>query len=121
MSLNYNNTRARQNNYLKYRYKHLFRLDLQLNYSKFEAGISIKYNSEMLNMDAAFIAIDTTINTAWSQLGSTLIFDVRAAYKLSQRFKINVQVLNLTNTVYFNRPADLRPPRTWQLQAVYTF
>jgi outer membrane receptor for ferrienterochelin and colicins len=122
VSLNYNNTRARQNNYLKYRYKHLFRLDLQVNYSKFEAGVSVKYNSEMLNMDAAFVElIDTTINNAWNQLGSTLTFDIRAAYKLNQRFKINVQVLNLTNTVYFNRPADLRPPRTWQLQAVYTF
>jgi outer membrane receptor protein involved in Fe transport len=95
---------------------------LQVNYSKFEAGVSVKYNSEMLNMDAAFVElIDTTINNAWNQLGSTLTFDIRAAYKLNQRFKINVQVLNLTNTVYFNRPADLRPPRTWQLQAVYTF
>lgn len=115
--LSFANTRADSNAYLKYRYKHLFRADIQAKIGKWEAGISVRYNSKMLNMDNSFVTlIDPSIRVAWEQLGSNTIVDCRAAVYITDKIKLNFQIVNLFNVLYMNRPADLRPPRTYQLQ-----
>lgn len=123
--LTYAGTRADSNNYLKYRYKHLIRLDFQVRRGRFEPGISLRYNSAMLNMDAAFTGIiglvSPGIGTAWKELGSALVTDLRLAWYVKAGLRANFQVLNATNTLYFNRPADLRPPRSYQLQLLWHF
>lgn len=118
--LTYSNTRADSNNFLKYRFKHLFRADIQISRGKWEIGIGTRVTSPMLNMDEAFVSlISPDIRIAWKSLGTSKIFDIRAGYKLKSSMKLNFQILNFTNTVYMNRPADLGPPRSYQLQLVW--
>ena len=42
------------NNILKYRYNHLAKLDLEINYKKLSIGTHIRYNSFMKNIDWLF-------------------------------------------------------------------
>lgn len=115
--LSFANTRADSNMFLKYRYKHLFRADVQGRVGKWEAGLSVRYNSKMLNMDNSFVTlIDPTIRVAWDRLGSNTIVDCRVAVYITEKIKVNIQIVNLFNVLYMNRPADLRPPRTYQIQ-----
>ncbi len=122
--LTYENTRADTNNYLKYRYKHLFRLDLQGRYKNVEFGWSTRYNSAMLNIDKAFveqpfdIAVPD-IDMARKKLKTTLVFDLRLSYYIKTKYKITFQVLNVLNREYMARPCDIRPPRSYQLQFVW--
>lgn len=122
--LNYENTRADSNNYLKYRYKHLLRIDIQVRHAKWETGLSIRFNSAMLNIDKAFVEfpfalVVPDIDRARHQLGSATVLDYRLARYIGKRWKLNFQVSNLTNALYMARPCDLRPPRNFQLQAVW--
>lgn len=124
-TLSFANTRADTNLYLKYRYKHLIKMDLQVRQGKFELGLSVRYNSAMLNIDKAFVSFPLNteipdIQRAWKELDHALIIDFRAAWYFHPKWKLTFQVLNLLNSLYMNRPADLRPPRSFQLQAVWT-
>jgi len=123
--LNFENTRSDSNNLLKYRFQHLIRADVQCGWEQWEMGLSYRYNSRMTNIDGAFTKgilsyIITGIQRSMDRLGSAHIFDARVAYKVNNRWKVNAQVSNLFNREYVGRPCDLRPPRSFQLQAVWT-
>jgi len=121
-ALSYAVTRAEQNTALKYRFRHLIRADVQVQYQKWECGLGFKYNSMMLNMDDAFVSvISPSIKTAWKTLGAAKVFDLRVAYLIRKDTKLNFQILNVFNSLYMYRPADLRPPRSYQLQLSYWF
>jgi outer membrane receptor protein involved in Fe transport len=53
-----------------------------------------------------------------AQAAPAWIVDLRFAYVPSDKWKLNVQVSNVFNTEFMTRPADLRPPRAFQIQAV---
>jgi iron complex outermembrane receptor protein len=123
--LNFVNTRNDTNNLMKYRFRHLIRADVQCSWKNLEFGLSYRYNSRMTNIDGAFTKgilsyFITGIQSALDQSGIAHIFDARAAYRVNERWKINAQVTNLFNREYVGRPCDLRPPRSFQLQAVWT-
>ena len=80
--LSFENTRSDSTRFLKYRYKHLFRADIQVGYKNAEMGISVRYNSAMLNMDKAFVdfplmAFVPGIGEARNLYGSAALVDVR--------------------------------------------
>lgn len=117
------NTRSDSNNLLKYRNRHLFKLDLQLSKGIWEAGLSVRYNSGFSNMDAAFVnglvsAFYPGVAIARKKSASATIFDIRIACQPDKKWRINMLVSNLFNTELMTRPFDLRPPRTFQIQAV---
>lgn len=118
--LTFSNTRAENTLFLKYRYKHLFKADLQVSRKLYSAGLSMQYNSRMLNMDNAFAynieQFAPGIRHAWLSSGPAIVFDVRAGYQMSPSIKLQLMVLNLGNRIYLARPADIRPPRSFQLQ-----
>lgn len=117
--LTFANTRADSNAYLKYRYKHLLRADIQARIGDWEPGLSVRYNSRMLNMDNSFVSlIDPSIRTAWDGLKGAKVMDLRLAWVPNEQFRLNFQVTNVFNAIFMNRPADLRPPRAFQLQGV---
>jgi len=123
-NLTYANTRADDNKYLKYRYKHLAKMDIQVRYKKIEIGIGLRYNSAMLNIDKAFVEqpfdlIVPEVARARKALQSTLVFDSRLAYSFTEKLKFSFQVLNLLNREYMARPCDIRPPRSFQVQMVW--
>lgn len=122
--LNFENTRNDSNILLKYRFQHLVRADLQCSWRNMEFGLSYRYNSRMTNIDGAFTKgilsyIITGIQRSMDKTGSAHIVDARVAYKFSSRWKLNAQVSNIFNQEYVGRPCDLRPPRSFQLQAVW--
>jgi iron complex outermembrane receptor protein len=123
--LNFINTRNDSNNLMKYRYQHLVRVDVQCSYKKWESGFSYRYNSRMTNIDGAFTRgilpiFITGIQASMDNAGVAHVFDWRLAFKPNQHWKINLQVNNVFNREYVGRPSDIRPPRSVQLQAVWT-
>ena len=113
---------------LKYRFNHLFRLDVQAGYKKFTLGISSRYNSFMKNIDAIFeeniagteILPGLKEYRANDQSGS-LVFDSRISYELKDQYTIAFIVNNVMNTEYSSRPADVQPPRQFMLQVRFKF
>ncbi|NUM30741.1 MAG: TonB-dependent receptor [Bacteroidetes bacterium] len=115
--LTYTNTSSNPSvNFLKYRPKHLVRLDLQYDIKSFEFGASYRYNSPIKNIDKAFITFPISALVPgiedFRQMGDKgdYIFDVRAGKKI-KNFKILFTINNLFNRVYMTRPCDVRPPR----------
>ena len=119
-------------NMLKYRFKHLVKLDIQATYKKFSLGISLRYNSFMKNIDLMFeepILTDTGQQFILPGLreyrknnsNGALVFDSRFIYHITKEMKLNLIVNNLFNAEYVSRPADLQAPRNFLLQLQYAF
>ncbi len=114
-------------NMLKYRFKHLAKADIEGNYKKYSLGASCRYNSFMTNIDKVFLAdLDPTNNELYVLPGlpeyrekfnqGSLVFDLRAGFKLNDEIRVAFLVNNLLNQEYTSRPADIQPPRTFLLQ-----
>ena len=119
-------------NMLKYRFKHLVKLDIQATYKKFSLGISLRYNSFMKNIDLMFE--EPILTDAGQQFilpglkeyrknnsNGALVFDSRFIYHITKEMKLNLIVNNLFNAEYVSRPADLQAPRNFLLQLQYAF
>lgn len=123
-SLSFESTRSNDVNFLKYRFKHLLRLDIQCRYKQIETGLSFRYNSPMPNIDKAFVEgilpfFIPGIARARDRISTALVLDFRLGYHLNEHLKLNLQATNLLNREYMYRPADIRPPRAVQLQLVW--
>jgi len=114
-------------NMLKYRFKHMAKADMEVNYKKFSWGISTRYNSFMSNIDNVFLSdLDPTLNTLFVLPGladyrerfntGCAVFDVRMAHKFREKWKFAVIINNVFNAEYTSRPADIQPPRTFMVQ-----
>ena len=119
-------------NILKYRFRHLAKLDIQATYKKFSLGFSSRYNSFMENIDLAFE--EPILTDAGQQFilpglreyrkkynNGSLVFDCRFLYQITKELKINLIINNLFNAEYVSRPADLQAPRNFLIQLQYAF
>ena len=122
---------------LKYRVNHLAKADVQLDYKKWSAGISMRYNSHMVNIDRSFENLQIRINTTNFIFGDVIlpglaeyrdknddgamVFDARLSYQLSENAKLSFVVNNLSNLEYMGRPGDIQAPRTFAMQALIKF
>lgn len=114
-------------NFLKYRYSHLIKTDLELGYKKFSGGISIRYNSFMKNIDKIFVqpGLSDLIAPGIKKFrdrypNGDLIFDLRSSIQLNSTTKVSLICKNVLNRTYMSRPADIQPPRTWFIQILVT-
>lgn len=88
-------------------------------------GVSVRYNSYMQNIDRIFLEPLLTQSVPGISRGRQLnpngdwITDVRIAYKINTSWHVNFVVNNITNHEQMTRPADMRPPRMFVLQATY--
>jgi iron complex outermembrane receptor protein len=129
LGINYSfrSTRSDSTNVLKYRYKHLLKFDAQLSYQKWQLGYSLRYNSFMENIDAAFVQLPLSafvkgVNDARvANPNGNYVMDARLAYQINSRMKVALIVSNLFNVEFMTRPADLRPPRLSVIQFNYGF
>jgi outer membrane receptor protein involved in Fe transport len=119
-------------NVLKYRYKHLAKADLQIDYNRWSTGISVRYNSVMINIDKSFEALDVQYGSGIIPLEDYLlrglpeyrdqhdkgvtVVDVRLSYGINKNAKISAVVNNVFNLEYMTRPGDVQPPRTFAMQ-----
>lgn len=126
-------------NILKYRNRHLFKSDLQLDYKKLSVGWSVRYYSYMENIDRRFVQSvlheynDIPAGVNWDNIPSTYVLpglksyrtqrvggdwvhDLRISYQVSKELKASFIVNNVGNAEYCLRPGDVRPPRMFLVQ-----
>lgn len=115
-------------NVLKYRFKHLAKADLQLEYKGFSIGGSMRMNSFMINIDKAFEdgILGQQILPGLKQYridhnGATVVFDARIGYSYKDTYKLALIVNNVANTEYMTRPGDMQAPRCFIVQLSYQF
>ena len=116
-------------NMLKYRFKHLAKADIEVNYNAFSFGVSSRYNSFMNNIDKVFeepIAGSTYILPglkAYRQKynSGNLVFDCRFGFKINDQYRIGLIAHNILNAEYTTRPGDIQPPRNYMVQLQMKF
>jgi iron complex outermembrane receptor protein len=129
-------------NLLKYRFKHLVKLDVEANYKKYSVGISCRYNSFMENIDRIF-----EISAEEAMFGSEIaqglpdktyilpglaayrqkynkgnfVVDFRLGYKLNDKYRFGLIANNIFNAEVTTRPGDIQPPRNFMAQLQMKF
>lgn len=111
--------------FLKYRFRHMGKADLEFNFRKFSLGGSLRYNSKMENIDYIFLTpLFDQISPPGLGIGDyrlqhdrgDLVLDARAGYQLNKNVKATFIVKNVTNYIYMQRPADMQAPRIFFFQ-----
>lgn len=131
-------------NILKYRNKHIFKNDIQLDYKFISIGYSCRFQSKTENIDRRFVQSilheynDIPNGVNWDNIPSTyilpglkenfnefqkstLIQDARISCIIKKYFKLSFIVNNFTNESYQTRPGDMRPPTQYVAQVAIKF
>ena len=123
-SLTYNNNSS-DPSALKYRYKHIAKIDIEIMYKELSLGGSFRYNDFMRNVDKIFTekiiggdnGMIPGINSARKKFkNGDLVIDLRAGYQITETARLGFIVNNLLNREYMSRPANMMPPRTIAMQ-----
>ena len=114
---------------LKYRFFHNIKLDAEFSYNKkFSFGMSGKYFSKIVNMDAIIedfeqttIDVDILQDLRYmdyynSHRFGNWIFDFRVSYNLTETHKFALIGSNILNRSYSLRPLKIEAPRTIMIQ-----
>lgn len=126
--LNYANTSTNVNgDVLKYRPQNSLKADIMVHYGDFNMSYGINWQSEIINIDTAFVSppidlfvpgVQTSMNL---KLSKRLLQNIRVGYKVNKRLNINLIISNLNNVEHMIRPADLGEPRSYRFHIRYTF
>jgi len=119
-------------NVLKYRFKHMVKVDIEFKINKFNVGFSYRYYSKMQNIDNALQDIEVLTGGIqfiddikgvqyWKTHNGFHIFDARISYKFKKSQKLSLVCNNIFNIDYSLRPLKIESPRTTALQYVLTF
>ncbi len=112
-------------NVLKYRFRHMVKLDAEYSLDRFSFGAALNYNSFMENIDFVFqwdlpkpLTIEpfTGVNQFRKNRKGASIVDLRASFKPTKALKISLLCNNLLNAEYTLRPALLEAPRNYTLR-----
>jgi iron complex outermembrane receptor protein len=113
-------------NMLKYRFNHLAKADLQLEYKGISIGGSMRLNSYMKNIDAIFEdgflgqqILPGLKEYREEHQGVSVVFDARIGYTYKEKYKVAFIVNNIANAEYMTRPGDIQAPRAFMLQLSY--
>lgn len=113
-------------NMLKYRFNHLAKADLQIEYKGIAIGGSLRMNSYMVNIDNIFEngflgqeILPGLKKYRSEHHGNTWVFDARVSYTYQKKYKIAFIVNNVANTEYMTRPGDIQAPRSFMVQLGY--
>ena len=112
-------------NVLKYRFRHMVKLDAEYTVGRFSVGTALNYNSFMENIDFVFqwalpqpLTIEpfSGVNSFRKNRKGASIWDLRASFKPTKQLKISLLCNNLLNAEYSLRPALLEAPRNYTLR-----
>lgn len=125
-------------NLLKYRMRHLFKNDINLEYKGYSIGWSTRYASIMENIDKRFELpiIYEYLNPNFPSIYNNPAFyilpglkayrqknnkgvwinDVRIAREFGKHFRISFIINNVLNTEFMSRPGFIEAPRTFVVQ-----
>lgn len=127
--LNYLNTSSdTTDNILKYRFQHLLRSDIELEYKNILFGTSARYSSFMQNIDLVFLTLDdagilqTGLNDFRTENdGGNWVIDQRLGYQINAKHKLSVIAKNVFNKAFATRPLKIEPNRKISFQYALTF
>ncbi|MEA3478739.1 MAG: TonB-dependent receptor [Bacteroidota bacterium] len=119
-------------NILKYRFLHNVKGDIALNFKNWEFGYSVKYFSEIVNLDKSIEEFEKAtkasggslqpveyMNYFYNHNNGVWVMDFRVSYVFMNFHKIAIISNNFTNQTYSLRPLKAESLRTVMLQ--YTF
>jgi outer membrane cobalamin receptor len=117
------------NNILKFRFKNIAKIDVQVDYKKISLGVSYRYNSFMQNIDPLFEspAFAGTSGSSGMKEFRQLhnkgdhVMDLRFSYKINDSNKVAFLCNNMLNRLYALRPGVLENPRTFAIQYSLNF
>ncbi len=119
---------ATWDNTLKYRFRHLFRGDIEATWKGISLGFSAKYNSKVVNIDKVFeeSIFGTEILPGLKRYrqekdNGALVFDARVGYKFMEHYRVSFIINNFLNAEYTTRPGDIQAPRNFMVQIQATF
>jgi outer membrane receptor protein involved in Fe transport len=114
--------------FLKYRFNHLAKADIEISYNKFALGAGMRYNSFMKNIDKLFVTpfLGDQISPGVrhyreSHRKGDYVYDARASYQVTTSTKFSAIIKNVFNHIYMQRPADMQPPRIFMAQVTVAF
>lgn len=119
-------------NILKYRFKHMFKADVECKIYRFTVGFSYRYYSRMQNIDKAFVDLEELTGNAkeyfyeikatnyWRTHFGFEVIDFRIGCNITKNHKISFVVNNALNADYSLRPMKIEAPRTAAMQYVYS-
>lgn len=122
--------------FLKYRFQHNVKADVDVSYKKLSIGGSFEYFSKMVSIDPIFeeeimipvgsIRLPSGIyifpgmkQYREQKKGGDFYLDLRIAWQINANSKFAVVLKNVLNREYMIRPGDVQPPRNITLQ--YSF
>ena len=113
---------------LKYRRRHLVKMDLEADLGHLFAGVNFQYYSRMIRVDEVFL--DPLIGNLllpgfpdyWEEHArGYALTDLRLGWDISEVVRLTVNVRNVFNVEYLGRPGDIGPPRSATLQLHLNF
>lgn len=115
-----NSSSNKEENILKYRFKHTLKFDAETHYKKFALGTSVIYNSDMKAIDNVFNVFIKDVKSFRDEhnKGFTIV-DLRISYQILNTLKSSFIVGNVFNTEYSWRPGKLEPMRNLSLRLDY--
>jgi iron complex outermembrane receptor protein len=115
---------AFQASVLKYRFRHVLRIDAEVVWRKWRLGADASYYSFMENIDAVFQDFGIPPGIAEFRANNDrgdVILGARLAYAPSEQTSVSVLVRNLLDREYALRVGKLDPPRNVRMQFRWTF
>jgi outer membrane receptor for ferrienterochelin and colicins len=116
-----------EGNVLKYRPANMAKADVIMTYKKVRIGYGLSYQSEMQNVDLAFVSdpikyfVPGIQESMQQGLTKYWLSNARIGIKANSHFSSNLILSNILNREYVVRPADIGAPRSVRLQVTYTF
>lgn len=124
--------------YLKYRYLHSIKADINIESERIIFGINCIFHSSYKNIDRFFADERDVIDPGyefWSRVllpaymeyrrehadDSFFELETRFGFKFSDNIKASLIVKNLLNAEQVGRPGDMRPPRRFEIQLTAKF
>ncbi len=103
---------------LKYRFRNVAKLDVQLEYKKLSIGYNLAYNSRMDNIDEIFLVLPFFGIKEYREEnpGGTAISNARIVYKAAQNQSVAIIGKNIFNKDHMLRPGMMGPPANITLQ-----
>jgi iron complex outermembrane receptor protein len=114
---------------LKYRYKHIAKLDAEILYKNISIAGSYRYNDFMSNIDKIFTediinegipgvfdGIPGINESRENAKNGDYVIDARLGWQMNDVFRFGFVVNNVLNREYMTRPATMMSPRTFAVQ-----
>ncbi len=109
-------------NILKYRFRNMFKADVQFDYKKISIGVAAQANSKMEAIDGVFVLLIPGLREYRANNDHGFeYFDIRMAYQWNSHFKTTCILSNIFNTEYSLRPGLLEAPRNVTVRLDYKF